>query len=388
MSALAERVVDRVAAAPARRKVALFASNFLPYSQTFIFDEISRPRRYGVEVFAAQRQHADRFPFAPVHVGDWRYRRLNHAPAFAAKLRTGGFSLVHAHFGVGGARAAPFARAARLPLVITFHGYDVPLLTSVHRFRPEHLGYALTAARTVREDMTLGLCASEELYEMLRDYGVPAARLRLYRLGIDLAAFAPAPRTAGVPEVIAIGRFVEKKGFEYAIRAVADQVARGARLRFTIVGDGERGPRLREMVAALGLAACTTFTGALPAREVAARLRGADVLLAPSVTGLDGDRESGLIAVKEASASGVVPIGTWHGGIHEIIDDGATGFLVPERSVTALSDRLGRLLADPALRARMAAAARAKMEREYDLAHRLAALDDHYDEAVALHAAR
>ncbi len=371
-----------------RPKVALFASNFLPYSQTFIFDEIARPRRYGVEVFAAQRQHADRFPFEPVHVGDWRYRRLNYQPEFTRRLRGGGFALVHAHFGVGGARAAPFARAAGLPLVITFHGYDVPLLTSVHRWQPEYLGYALTAAKTVREAMTLGLCASEELYEMLRDYGVPAARLRLYRLGIDLAKFAPGPRGGEVPEVIAIGRFVEKKGFEYAIRAVGDQVRRGARLRFTIVGDGDREARLRALVAELGLAAHTTFTGALPAAEVQARLRGADILLAPSVTGADGDRESGLIVVKEASASAVVPIGTWHGGIHEIIDDGVTGFLVPERNVTVLSERLGRLLRDPALRATLGAAARAKMEREYDIRDRLVALDDHYDEAVAAYAAR
>jgi len=369
-------------------KVALFASTFLPYSQTFIFDEISRPRRYGVEVFAAARQHAERFPFEPVHVGDWRYRTLNLAPGFTRRLRDGGFDLVHAHFGLAGCRAAPFARAARLPLVITFHGYDVPLLTSVHRWRPEHLGYALTARRTVREDMTLGLCASEELYEMLRDYGVPAARLRVYRLGIDVDAFTPGRRDGDVAEVIAIGRFVEKKGFEYAIRAVGEQVRRGARLRFTIIGDGDREARLRSLVAELGLGAATTFTGALPAVQVQARLRGADILLAPSVTGSDGDRESGLLAVKEASASAVVPIGTWHGGIHEIIDDGVTGFLVPERNVTILSERLGRLLADPVLRATLGAAARAKMLREYDLRDRLRALDDHYDEAVAVYRAR
>lgn len=373
----------------ARPKVALFASTFLPYSQTFIFDEISRPRRYDLEVFATTREHADRFPFEPVHVGDWRYRKLNLSPDFARRLGRG-FSLVHAHFGIAGCRAAPFARGARLPLVITFHGYDVPLLTSVHRFRPEHLGYALTAGRTLRDDMTLGLCASEELYEMLRDYGVPAARLRVYRLGIDLAGFAPAPPAAprAVPEVVMIGRFVEKKGFEYAIRAVGDQHARGAPLHFTIIGDGDREARLRALVRELGLDAVTTFTGALPAAKVQAYLRAADILLAPSVTAADGDRESGLIAVKEASASAVVPIGTWHGGIHEIIDDGVTGYLVPERNVTVLSARLGRLLGDAALRARLGAAARAKMEREYDVHDRLAALDGHYDEAIALHRGR
>jgi L-malate glycosyltransferase len=57
--------------------------------------------------------------------------------------------------------------------------------------------------------------------------------------------------------------------------------------------------------------------------------------------------------------------------------------LVPERDVEALRDRLGALLADPALRQRMGAAGRAKMEREYDLSARVAVLEEHYDEAIA-----
>ena len=99
----------------------------------------------------------------------------------------------------------------------------------------------------------------------------------------------------------------------------------------------------------------------------------------------NGDRDSGLIVVKEASACGVVPIGTHHGGIPEIIDDGVTGYVVPERDVDALSERLGRLMADRALRAQMAAAGRAKMEREYDNRKRVAALAESYDEALRLY---
>jgi glycosyltransferase involved in cell wall biosynthesis len=363
-------------------RVALFASSFLPYSQTFIHDELRFHRRYEAEVFAARRVNADRFAHAQVHVGGTLYRLLSISPRFARLLRRRRFDLVHAHFGLGGARAAGFARRAGLPLVITFHGYDVPLLTSLHRFRPEHWGYALTARRTLLERMTLGLCASEELYEMLRDYGVPASRLRIWRLGIDLDRFAPGARDAAEPTVLMIGRFVEKKGFEYGLRAFA---AHARRARLVIVGDGEREARLRAVAAAeLGLADRVTFTGALPAAEVQALLARSDVLLCPSVTGVDGDRESGLIVAKEASASQVVPIGTWHGGIPEIIDDGQTGYLVPERNVSALADRLGRLLADPALRRRLGAAARAKMEREYDVRERVAELEDHYDRVAGV----
>lgn len=368
-------------------RVGVFTTTFLPYSQTFIHDELRFHTRYRAEVFTSWRANQASFPYEPVHCGGRIYKYLNLAPAFTRRLKRG-FSLVHAHFGVGGARAAGFARRAKLPLVITFHGYDVPLLTSLRRFTPEYWGYALTARKTMLRSMTLGLCASEELREMLLDYGVPADRLRIWRLGIDLEKFAPGARDPAQPSVVMIGRFVEKKGFEYGLRAFADQVARGAPGHLTVIGDGEREARLRGIVAECGIGARVTFTGAVPSAEVQRHLRSADILMCPSVTGVDGDRESGLIVAKEASASQVVPLGTWHGGIHEIIDDGVTGFLVPERNVTALSDRLGRLLNDAALRQRLGAAARAKMEREYDIRERLARLEDHYDEAIAMHAAR
>jgi glycosyltransferase involved in cell wall biosynthesis len=271
---------------------------------------------------------------------------------------------------------------------VTFHGYDVPLLSSRDRFRPTHWRYALLGPGVLRE-MTLGLCASTELRAMLLEMGVPDERLRLHRLGVDTERFAPATRAPGgaEAEVVMVGRLVEKKGFEYGLLAFS-QVAKRRAARLTLVGDGVLGPRLRALAVELGVAGRVEFAGALPSAGVVERLRRADVLLAPSVVARDGNRESGLMSVKEASACGVVPVGTWHGGIPEIIDDAVTGFLVPERDVDALADRLGRLLDEPALRARMGQAARAKMVSEYDGPARGRALEASYDEAVALYATR
>lgn len=367
-------------------KVAVFAGKFLPYSETFIFDELRCHRRYEAEVFAIRRMHADRFPFPDekVHLGGWAYEWMNVAPRFARAIRGGGFALCHAHFGTQGTRAAKYARAAKLPLVITFHGFDVPLLTSWERFTPDYWRYAATARGALR-DMTLGLCASDELRAMLVDYGVPEDKLVVWRLGIDLERFAFAARAPRDElDVIMIGRFVEKKGFAYGLRAFARHAGRA---RLTIVGDGPLDRALRALAARLHVADRVTFTGNLPPADVQARLATADVILCPSVVARTGDRESGLIVCKEASASGCVPIGTRHGGIPEIIDDGVTGLLVPERDEGALAAALDRL-ADPALRARMAIAGRAKMEREYDVRARVAALEDLYDDAIKRFGAR
>ncbi len=367
--------------------VALFNTNFLPYSQTFVYEEIRQHARYQVEVFCKRRELAERFPFEPVHVGGPLYGITRHSAAFDARFRATEFALIHAHFGLGAVYALPFARRHRLPFVVTFHGYDVPLLSSPRRWLPQHLRYAIQGPR-VLEAMTLGLCASAELKAMLEALGVPSERLRVHRLGIDLGHFVPGERREDRCEVVMIGRFVEKKGFEFGLSAFAEVAREQPAMHLTLVGDGERGAALNRLAAALGVADRVTFTGPLAPDRVAALLASSHVLLAPSIVDREGNRESGLIVVKEASACGTVPIGTMHGGIPEIIDNGTTGYLVPERDSAAIADRLRLLVRDPALRDRLGANAREKMRREYDNQTRVLALEERYDEARALYTPR
>lgn len=365
------------------RRVALFSTNFLPYSQIFVHEELRHLERYEADVFAWRRFHADRFPHPRVHLAALPYIATRRSARFDAAFHERRFDVVHAHFGPGGCYAMPFAERHDVPLVVTFHGYDVPLLTSPRRFLPLHLPYARRAPSMLR-GMALGLCASEELRDMLIDYGVPADKLVHYHLGIDLARFVPGTRDPARVEVIMIGRFVEKKGFEYGLRAFAEATRDAATpTRLTLVGDGEREQALRALVDELGIADRVRFAGVITQPEVATLLSRADVLLAPSVVAADGNRDSGLIVVKEASASHVVPIGTLHGGIPEIIDDEKTGYLVAERDVTTMARRLRTLVDDPALRERLGSAAREKMVQEYDIRARVAELERLYDRASA-----
>jgi glycosyltransferase involved in cell wall biosynthesis len=371
-----------------KRRVAVFSARFLPYSQTFVFDELAAHQRYEAHVFCARRRHPDRFPHPTVFVGGPLFECTRVSPTFDRMLAEGGYALIHAHFGTDAVYAVPFARRHRLPLVVTFHGFDVPLLASGERLYPKYWPYALLGPSVLRH-MTLGLCASVELYEMLRELGVPADRLRVHRMGIDVRRFQPGLRDpAAEPLVAMVGRFVAKKGLVYGIRAFAEARRAQRRGRLVIVGDGPLQPDLEAAARAEGVTEHVRFAGALPHGEVAALLAVADVLMAPSCTTANGDRESGTMVVKEASASGAVPLVTWHGGLPEIVEDGRTGFLVPERDVAALARRLEQLLADPELRRRLAEAGRAKMLAEYDNQARVAALEEAYDSVLEAPAAR
>lgn len=368
-------------------RAAVFNTQFLPYSQTFVYEELRQHRRYAAEVFARVRMLPERFPYPEVHVAGPLYAYTRTDRGFDRLFEQRRYDLVHAHFGTGAVYALGWAERFGLPLVVTFHGHDVTRLLSYERFFPAHWRYAALSRRLFAR-VTLGLCASSELRELLIGLGVDGDKLRVHRLGIDLDAFHALAREPSRPQVAMIGRFVPKKGFAHGLRAFAEVARSHPFAQLVVVGDGELDRELRALSASLGLQARVTFTGALPAASVAELLGKSDVLLAPSVVDARGDRESGLIVVKEASASRCVPIGSLHGGIPDIIDDGVTGYLVPERDEAALAARLATLLDDPALRARMADAARAKMEAEYDNRACVERLEGFYDEARARFAAR
>lgn len=237
--------------------------------------------------------------------------------------------------------------------------------------------------------MDLGLCASAELMHLLASRGVPPERLVEHRLGVDLERFRPAQRDWPELRVAMVGRFVEKKGFAEGLQAFA-RFARGAggRAQLALAGSGPLGDELRSAARDLGIEPQVRFLGELSHAGVAELLAGSDVLLAPSAVAADGDRDSGLLVVKEASACGCVPVASRHGGIPAIIDDGVTGFLVPEHDVEAIAAHLGELAGDAARRRRMGQAAREKMSREYELRSSVRRLEDYYDEVIEKRRAR
>lgn len=369
-------------------RVALFASQFLPYSQTFIFDELRHHERYEADVFTRIRRNADSFPWPRVfsaypagsvsaRLEGALYSITSVNPSFSRQIRDGGYDLIHAHFGTGSIYALRYQRQSKLPLVVTFHGYDVPLLLTPRRFWPGHWRYWL-ASGMMRRRTSLFLAASGELAQLLIQLGAPEERVKVWRLGIPIHPPCDGALRTG-RRILMIGRFVEKKGFEYGIRAFAALQHDHPGLELGIVGDGPLEGDLRRLVVRLGMKDAVRFHGVLDQRGVAAALERADILFAPSVIARNGDRESGLLVAKEAAAMGLPVIGTWHGGIPEIIDDGVTGFLVPERNPDAITGKARLLLADGQLRRSLGGAARLKMEREYDIRDRVRVLESHYD---------
>jgi colanic acid/amylovoran biosynthesis glycosyltransferase len=214
-------------------------------------------------------------------------------------------------------------------------------------------------------DLFLPVC--EAFARRIVSLGCSPAKIVVHHTGLNLHRFPYRPRqlrNAAALRLITVGRLVEKKGIEYALRAVRQLADDGLNLRYEIVGDGPLKQQLEREVELLGLGGRVRLSGWQTHSQVQEALDRADVLLAPCVTASDGDEEGIPNVLREGMAAGLPVIGTYHSGIPELIEDGVSGYLVPERDSTALADRVRRLATHPEEWLPLTGAARAKVEED------------------------
>lgn len=373
------------------RTVAIFRHNLFKVSEPFIAAQAQHLGRYrplylgrlrfgappeGAESLALQ----DLSPRFALPLAGWQMLSRDVRP-YARLLGERRPALIHAHFGVEGVYALPLAQRLGVPLVTTFHGFDATLSTAGLLCSPAYTWYALLRGRLAREG-DLFLCASAFLRERIVGLGFPEARARVHYIGVDTKAIGPRAMAEETPTILHVARLVPVKGTEYLIRAFAHFAASHAAVQLVIIGDGGLLGSLRKLAHAVGVAERVRFLGALPHAEVLAWLRRAMLLALPSVRTASGRVEGLGMVLLEAAATGVPVVASDIGGIPECVTEDETGFLVPERDVEALAERMGALLGDAALRLRLGAAARARVEERFDLRQQTRALEDLYDSAL------
>lgn len=267
--------------------------------------------------------------------------------------------IMHGHWVVPGGAIA-LAAAGKLPLVISLHGSDV--------FVAEKLAPArIVAQRVFRRAAAVTAC-SQDLAERAVMLGADAARVEVVPYGVDVTRFRPDSTARsrlrgrlGLSEdtvlVVAAGRLVRKKGFEYLIDAMA-RVSGSANVVAALVGDGDLRDELRTRVETAGVAKRVHLLGNQPQDEVAGWLAAADIVVVPSVKDDSGNVDGLPNLVLEALASGTPLVTTAAGGIGSVVRPEVTALVVAERDAAALAETIESLAADPARRARLGAAAR------------------------------
>ncbi|HMY35120.1 MAG TPA: glycosyltransferase, partial [bacterium] len=275
--------------------------------------------------------------------------------------------LIHAHFAYSGIFMVPLAKKLNIPLIVTLHGNDVAILLGDQLHQKKWALYKKKYKELLHQ-ASLFLADSQELKDRIVEIGCPAEKVIVHTLGIDLKKFPyQAQKPSLPPRILMVGRFVEKKGFIYGIRAFAAARKDIKNAELHIIGDGELRTEYEAEARSLGVASTVFFHGVRPHEEIVQHMHQAALFLAPSVIAANKDRDSGLIVAKEAAACGLPVIGSIHGGIPDIIADGETGFLIPERDVIKMSQCIVEILNNPELWSRMSIASRKKIEEEYNI---------------------
>jgi glycosyltransferase involved in cell wall biosynthesis len=171
---------------------------------------------------------------------------------------------------------------------------------------------------------------------------------------------------AGVgPILVFVGRLVPEKGVADLLRAVSMLREAFPGTIVHIIGDGPSRDELEREARALGVADCVRFPGWLSQDEVHEHLRDADVLVGPSRPGEDGTLEAQGLALAEAMLAGLPVVASAVGGIPDAIRHEETGLLVRPGQPREIADAVRRLVSEPGLAERLAAAARALAQAEY-----------------------
>lgn len=277
----------------------------------------------------------------------------------AAIGRGGRYDAIHCEFGPMGRIMLEVIDAGVVsgPMSVAFYGYDITREIQKH-------GERVYEALFERASMLLP--NSRYLATRLLEAGAPPEKVRVHRLGIRLEDFPFVDRRGrpGPPSILAVGRLVEKKGFEHFIRAMRLAGDRSV-FRARIVGDGPLRQPLEALARSSGLSDRIEFLGWRSGREVSELMAEADLFVAPSVTASDGDMEGMPLVITEAMSTGLPTVGSRHSGIPEVVIDGENGLVVDEGDERGLAEAIVHF-SDVDHRLRAASSARATAESMFD----------------------
>ncbi|NQS97818.1 MAG: glycosyltransferase [candidate division Zixibacteria bacterium] len=361
-----------------KRSLHLKTPYYLPISETFIYNCFRNLKRYPPVILTNEIRNMEIFPLEHPII------RFNHSPAEDPSFQTfireicARFNpqLIHTHFGHIGAEAVEWAEMNGLPLIASFYGKDASTYLDDPEWRQKFASlFHKAAAITV---------LSRDMKRRLAEAGCPQDKINIIHLGLNLKDYPFKRRilNPGEPvKFLCVGRLVEKKGFDDALRALA-QARKAGKCQLRIIGEGPEDEKLRALAIQLRVEKDVFFLGGQPVSYVRDEMAVNHILLAPSKAGSDGDKEGTPTVLMEAQACGLPIISTFHAGIPEVVEDGASASLIEEGDWSGLAQRMIQLIKQPELWPRMGTAGRKKVELDFNIEIETEKLEKLYDKTV------
>lgn len=285
----------------------------------------------------------------------------------AGQLKKKDVAALHAHYGQLAINLLPYKKKLNLPLITSFRGKDA---TSFAKNKENRKRLKKLFAKG---DLFLPVC--KYLGDRLIKLGCPEKKIQVFYGGVDLNLFEYRPRSmpvSGPIRFLSVGRFVEKKGFHYLVKAFAKVHQSYPNTELKIIGrPGSNSKRVEQIIKRNKLQNCVTIHNSMDHHQIVREMHQAHIFCLPSIKAKNGDEEGIPNVLKEAMATGAPVISTKHAGIPELIRNKKEGLLVKERDVQQLAEAMKRLAREPWTWRGYGYQARKRVEEKFNLHRQL-----------------
>lgn len=377
-----------------KKTIAHSLHTYLFRTGSWIYSQLVNVHNYDSLVIATRRQNLSVFPWDDAYFlsdlsGMSRFFQREYAkrtefyyPCFYKILKKRGAALVHSHFGNRGYFDLKLKEKLGLPQVTMFYGHDASLMAKEALWRKRYRELFARCERFLAE--------GNHMRSVLMGLGARPETVVVQRLGVDLDKIAFIPRRLEKDRKVRVlfaGTFRDKKGLTCCLEAYANVLEKHSNVELTVIGDAGNSERetaykkeVLEVIRRRNLGGKVMMLGFLDYPAFIEEAKKHDIFLSHSIVGSDGETEGGApVTLIEMSGYGMPVISTRHCDIPEVILDGASGLLAPEKDIAGLTDRLEHLVVHPELWEPMGRAGREHIEKEYDAVSQARKLEAIYD---------
>ena len=374
--------------------VAHFRRTWVLPTETFLYNYITNFKKTSPILIGYTQENKDKFPIScPIItlydkatfssfmrrlrikiLGELHDKHFDRAKTYR-EIKKAKANVLHAHFGYTGYHVLPIKDRLLLPLITTFYGEDVSRLANESLWKDRY--------RELFKKGDLFLVEGHFMRNRLAEIGCPPEKIALQRIAIMCEKYpfrSRLPKKRNEPiRVFFCASFREKKGMKYALAAVRRAHEESPNILFRVAGDGYLRPEIEKIIDEQRMGDYTKLLGFLSHDRAIREMNACDIFIHPSVTTADGDSEGGApTTILEAQACGMPVLSTYHADIPNIVKEGESALLSPEKDVDSLYVNLMKLITEQDRWAAMGIAGREFIEKYHDVKKEVDHLEQHY----------
>jgi glycosyltransferase involved in cell wall biosynthesis len=265
-----------------------------------------------------------------------------------SSMKLKNMDIVHVQWPIPNGLGALFLkRIYKIPYINTIHGEEVYLSKRYH---------TLFALKWLVNNSAETITNSSATRNSCLEAGLNKEKLEIIPFGVDIRFFKPLkiPKNDEIFQILSVGYLIERKGFEYLIKAMKKVLNEHSNVQLTIVGSGPLEKKLKELIKDLKLKDNIEIIKNVSDNELLQLYNSSDLFVLPSIVDSQGNTEGLGVVLLEAMACKLPVIGSNIGGIPDIIQDKETGLLVSERDISEISNAINNLIEDENLRKTLA----------------------------------